>query len=62
MIPKTLKFKSVIWAWLCTPGIPSLRQVTWEDVEFEASLGHIVRVHLKKMKKKSEMVSSIFQG
>jgi hypothetical protein len=36
------------WAWWCMPVIPALGRLKWDDWEFKASLGYIVRLCLKK--------------
>jgi hypothetical protein len=33
--------------WWHTPVIPTLMRIRWEDGEFQANLGYIVRPHLK---------------
>jgi hypothetical protein len=42
------------WVWWYPPLIPVFERLRQEDCKFQARLGYIVRIHLKK-KKKSHM-------
>lgn len=48
---KTSSRKKKDKVWCCIVVIPTFMRLKWEDLEFEANLGYIVKPYLKKRKK-----------